>query len=369
MTDTADIVIIGAGVIGCSSAYHLARGGAGRILLLERDQVGSGSSSKSAAMLTLQFSKDRVLASLGRRAYRRYMAFEEEPGGPIDFRRTGWLTLVDESGVGRLRQRATMLQSLGIDTLLLDPAQVAQRYPELQLDDIALAAFGPDDGPLDPHLIMWGYLRAARALGVTVRQGVRACGLRLSGGRVTAVETDQGPIGCGAVVNAAGPWAAEVAGWTGFTLPLRNSQRTILVTRPTAAVPPGRPFVDDESLGWYFRRDVDGVLIGGGAVPSPRASVPLNQDQVDHLVEAAVRRLPALAEAGLQTAWTGVRPLSADGRPFLGAQPDVGGLWLNAAWGGVGIIMAPVAGELLADLLLGGPAAAQATPFDPARPI
>jgi glycine/D-amino acid oxidase-like deaminating enzyme len=215
MRPSADIVIIGAGVIGASTAYHLARLGVTHTVVVEMGQPGSGSSSKSASMLSLQFSSDELGARLAQMAYARYMQFEQEIGAPIDFHRTGWLSMALHAAAENLLAGTAMLRSLGVICEELSPAEIAYRYPLINTNDLAVGVFGPDDGPFDPHMILWGYLRRARELGARLLAGVRATGIAVQGGRVTGVHTDQGFIAAGTVINAAGPWAAEVAGWGG----------------------------------------------------------------------------------------------------------------------------------------------------------
>jgi sarcosine oxidase subunit beta len=241
-----------------------------------------------------------------------------------------------------------MVQALGIAAELLTPAEIGAYYPELNLEDIALGSWAPDDGPFDPHMIMWGYMKRARAAGVTLREGVRATDLVIEQGRVIAVETSAGRIATECVIDAAGPWAAEVAGWAGVSLPLCNSARTIVVTNPVAEIPPDYPFVEELETEWYFRPEVDGVLMGMGLRPVDNPDVSLDEAQMEMIIDRAVHRVPALERASILTAWTGVRPLTPDDRPIIGPTP-VGGLWLNSGWGGVGIIMAPLAGKLAAE--------------------
>jgi sarcosine oxidase, subunit beta len=367
MQKSADVVIIGAGVIGCSTAYHLAQQGVTDVVIVEMGQPGSGSSSKSASMLSLQFSHDELGARMAQRAYARYMQFEQEIGVPIDFHRTGWLSVATHEAAPALLAGSAMLRSLGIASEALTPAEIAYRYPLLCTDDLAVGVFGPDDGPFDPHMILWGYLRRARESGARLLIGVRATGLAVQGDRVTGVHTDQGFIAAGMVINAAGPWAAEVAAWAGLDLPLRNRARTILVTGALPAVPRDHPFVEDVATEWYFRPEGDGVLMGMGQEPVPMESLEhpaTDAALVDAMIDVAVHRVPALASASMLTTWTGVRPLTPDGRPVLGAAPGIDGLLLNCGWGGVGIILAPVAGQLLAELVCQGHAATfDITPF------
>jgi sarcosine oxidase subunit beta len=351
---TAEVVVIGAGVIGCSTAYHLARAGLTDVLLLEMEQPGSGSSSKSASMLSLQFGSDPLLARMARYAYDRYMAFEREVGSPVDFKPSGWLTVVDEGGANDLRQHASTLQSIDITTELLTPEEVAQLYPELAFPGLALGAYGPQDGPLDAHLVLWGYLQAARRLGVRLREETAATGLLVESGRVEGVETAAGVVRTRCVVNAAGPWAARVADWAGIELPLSNRNRTIVVTDPVEAIRHDRPFLEIPALGWYARPELEGMLMGMGTTPTGSLTPTLDREMVEQIIGIGMQVLPPLQDARLQTAWTGVRPLTVDERPVLGPVPGIEGLMLNTGWGGMGIIQAPVAGELLAELIVNG---------------
>lgn len=354
MKPTADVVIIGAGVIGCSTAYHLAKMGITDVAVVEMEQVGAGSSSKSASMLSLQFGHDPLLARMAQYSYQRYMGFEQELGTTIDFRKTGWISIAAGQKALELRQHADMLNSLHIQTEILLPDGVKRLYPELNTDDIDLGIYGPDDGPFDPHMIMWGYIKRATEKGVKLYQGEKAQGLHFENGRVAGVESSSGLIATRTIVNAAGPWAQEVGHWANVHIPLMNKVRTIVMTGPLPDIPADRPFVEDETAEWYFRPETGGVLMGMGNVPTKSPETQLDQEMVNNIVDYAMHRVPVLEKASLLTAWSGVRPLTADGRPIFGTVPGVEGFLLNTGWGGVGIIQAPVAGQLLAELVSDG---------------
>jgi len=351
---SADAVIIGAGVIGCSTAYHLAKHGLTDVVLLEREAPGAGSSSKSASMLSLQFGGDELLARMALFAYDRYMQFEEELGSPTDFKRTGWLSIADESGAATLLAHAAQLCSLGIETETLDAAQVRRLYPELDFPALALGTFGPQDGPFDAHMILWGYLKAARRLGARLFEDLPVTGIQVQHGRVAGVETPSGPIASGYVINAAGPWASSIGALAGVDIPLENSNRTIVVTDPLDALDPGRPFLHVPQLGWYARPELRGLLMGKGTTPTTSLTPGVEQAMVEKIVSIGMELLPALGSASMQTAWTGVRPLTSDGHPILGRVQGLDGFLLNVGWGGEGFIQAPVAGQLLAEVVLDG---------------
>ena len=354
MQSMADVVIIGAGVIGCSTAYHLARLGITDVVVVEMDQVGSGASGKSASMLSLQFCTDELSARLAKRSYERYIQFEDEIGVPIDFKRIGWLSLATQESAEYLLRSAKLLQSLDIRTDILTPEEIKRRYPEVNTEDIVLGTWGPDDGSFDPHMIMWGYIGKAREMGVKLCQGARATGIRVRKGRVEGVLTDKGFVATQVVVNAGGPWAVEIGRWIGVEIAIINSARSILVTGPFPDIPSTRPFIEDVTAEWYFRPEGPGVLMGMGSSPTEELDVPFDFEIMNEMVEAAVHRVPVLEGASMLTGWTGIRPMTLDDRPILGPVPSVDGFVLSCGWGGTGIIQAPMAGQLVAEYISNG---------------
>ncbi|MBO9371325.1 MAG: FAD-binding oxidoreductase [Chloroflexi bacterium] len=352
--DACDVVIIGAGVIGCSTAYHLARMGITNVVVLEKEEVGSGSSSKSAAMLSIHSCDDDWSLRLVRYSCGRYMQFEDEVGESCGFRRTGWLSIADRPGAPEVERKIRLLQRHSVPVEVLSPDDIRRYYPEMRVDDLASGAYTPDDGTLDPHSIMWGYLRRAREMGVRLLQGARATGLHIRKGRVEGVRTDKGFLATRTVVNAAGPWAPEVGRWAGVEIPILNRARCIWVTGPFPFIPSDRPFVDDVGQEWYFRPEGPGLLIGMGIVPVDRLDVEISRQLLPEMIEVATHRVPLLEQATILTSWTGIRPLTPDGLPIIGPVPAPEGLLLNVGWGGMGLMQAPVAGQLLAEYLAFG---------------
>jgi sarcosine oxidase subunit beta len=349
MKNTADVVVIGAGVIGCSTAYHLAQRGITDVVVLEMEQVGSGSSSQSASMLTLQFEPDELTIRMALFCYERYMQFEEEVGVPVDFRKTGWISLATEGKAAHLRENAALLQKLGVHTEVLSPDEIKARHPEINVEDIAVGTWGPDDGPFDPHMIMWGYVRRACEQGVRLHQGMRATGIRVRSGRVEGVETDKGFIATPVVVNAGGPWAVEIGGWIGVDIPIDNRARSVIVTGPLPDIPSDNPFIEDIGTEWYYRPEGKGILMGMGAWPTETMTPQTDYEKLDEMIEVAVHRVPVLEKSSILTTWTGLRPLTSDDWPIMGPVSGADGFVLNCGWGGKGIIMAPIAGQLVAE--------------------
>jgi glycine/D-amino acid oxidase-like deaminating enzyme len=354
MVSTAEVVIIGAGVIGCSTAYHLARMGIKDVAIVEMGEVGSGSSGKSASMLSLQFNYDALVLRMAKYSYGKYMQFEEEIGVPTDFKRTGWLSVATAETAGKLRRNAELLQSFGVETDILEPDEIKRRCPEIHTEDLVLGTWGPDDGPFDPHMIMWGYVKRASAMGVHLYQGRHATGIETPKGKVEGIHTDQGFLSTKVAVNAGGPWAIEIGRWVGVKIPIINLTRGILVTGPLAEIPPDRAFVEDVTAEWYYRPEGAGVLMGMGKKPTEDLDVKMTYEMMDEIISVGIHRVPVLERASVLTSWAGVRPTTPDNRPILGRVPTVEGLILNCGWGGTGIIQAPIAGQLIAECVSNG---------------
>ena len=351
---TAEVVIIGAGVIGCSTAYHLARMGVTDITVVEMGQVGSGSSGKSASMLSLQFCHDEMSVRMAKYSYGKYMQFEEEIGAPIDFKKNGWVSLATQKSAQDLRRSAELLQSLEVRTEVLEPEEIKRRYPEIYTEDLVLGTWGEDDGPFDPHMIMWGYIRRASQMGVRLYQGVHSTGIEVRHGKVERVYTDKGAISTKVVVNAGGPWAIEIGRWVGIEIPILNLARGILVTGPFPEIPSSRPFVEDVATEWYYRPEGAGILMGMGKKPVDELDVKMTYEMMEEIIEAGIHRVPVLERASVLTSWAGVRPMTPDHRPILGPVPSLDGFILNCGWGGTGIIQAPIAGQLIAEYISDG---------------
>jgi sarcosine oxidase subunit beta len=319
------------------------------VAIVEMDQVGGGTSSKSSSMLSLQFSHDELTFRMAKYSYAKYMTFEEELGVPIDFKKIGWVFLATERTSAHLLRRVELLQSLGVRIDILEPDQIRHEYPEINTDDLALGTFGPDDGSLDPHMIMWGYNKRAAEMGVRLYEGARATGISVQEGRVVGVHTTGGFVSTEVVVNAGGPWAIEIGRWAGIEIPILNSARTVMVTGPFPEIPSNRPFAYDLTAEWYFRPEGPGILMAMGTEPTEELQMQTSHEMIDEMIGVAVHRVPVLAKASMLTAWTGIRPMTPDDHPIVGPVPSVDGLVLNCGWNGAGIIQAPIAGQLVAE--------------------
>jgi sarcosine oxidase, subunit beta len=359
MDRTADVVIVGGGVVGTSAAYHLAHAGAGRVVLLERaDHVAAGSTGACAGGFRHQFSSE-VNVRLSRASIPMITGFTEEHGLPLDVHQEGYLFLVRTEDLWRDYVAANELHhALGVGAEILTPEEAADLIPGIALDGVVGATFGPNDGIADPSGLTQGYATLARRAGAEIELGVQARAVRVAGGHVRGVKTDGGPVDAGVVVNAAGPWAGGLAATAGVELPIEPIPRHVLVTGGFPGAPSRRTLVIDAQSSFYFHREGEGVLMGKGS-PREHASFSTTPDESflsEELLPTAVRVFPPLEDATVEHAWVGLYEMTPDRHPIVGEAPGVEGFYLANGFSGHGFQHAPVVGKLLAEMIVDGEA-------------
>jgi sarcosine oxidase subunit beta len=351
--DTADIVIAGGGIMGCALAYQLAKRGVD-VLLLERETLGSQSTGKCAGGVRQQFSLEANVR-LQRMAVRMFEDFEHETGHPADFRQIGYLfVLTLPQHIEDFRLNMEMWHRAGLtEARWVDPAEAQRMVPVLNVDDVLGCTFCPTDGIASPADVTAGYAAAARRLGARVKEGVEVTGIDVTGGRVQGVRTSAGEVATRLVFNCAGPWAASIGRMAGLEIPVLPYRRHIAVTSTFPAVPRNNPMTVDFQSSLYFHPEGDGVLIGmSDRDESPGFSTEVNWEFLEKTFEQAARRAPALAGAGVKTAWAGLYEVTPDHQAILGPVPEVEGFWCAAGFSGHGFMQAPAAALLLTQLLL-----------------
>ena len=351
---TADIVIIGAGAIGCSIAYQLARRGARDVVVLEREAIGAGSTSKAAGGIRVQFGT-RVEVEFSLRSIEFFTRFEDEMGVPCDYRQEGYLILLsDEGDLARFRKNVELQTSLGADVRIVAPGEARAIVPELRVDDLLAAAWGPMDGYASPNDVVHAYATQARARGVRILESTPATGLELEGDRVVAVTTPEGRIETRLVVNAAGPQAPLVGRMAGLDLPVDPRRRHIFVTDEFAGVRHPMPLVIDRGSGFYCRSEQRQILMSAGDVgAATEFTATVDWGMLEQVVDKAVRRIPALEGASIRHAWAGLRPLTPDEHGILDWAPGLRGLYLAVGFCGHGFQHSPAAGQVVAEVLTG----------------
>ncbi|MBM3273531.1 MAG: FAD-binding oxidoreductase [Candidatus Sericytochromatia bacterium] len=354
--DTAEVVIVGGGIIGASIAYHLAARGMKDVLLLEKELFfGAESTGKCAGGIRAQFTTP-VNIRLSMRSVGKFERFADEMGVPIVFHQVGYMFMSTTPAQWDHAQRNVALQrSLGLDVDLLTAGQVHEKVPELRVDDVLGATFCATDGIGDPHEFLQGYLKRNRDLGVRVINQRPATGIRLESGRVSGVETSAGPVSTPVVVNAAGAWAALVAKHVGLDLPIQPVRRHIATTAPLAFVKPTYPMMVDNGTGLYMHPESGGLLMGMAKRDEPPAyRTDVDEEFVMEIATAAVDRMPALEVAEINAAWAGLYEVTPDHHPIITAHEGVPGFYTCAGFSGHGFMHAPAAGEVVAQLILDG---------------
>ncbi|MEI7644488.1 MAG: FAD-binding oxidoreductase [Chloroflexales bacterium] len=354
----AQVVIIGAGVVGASVAYHLALRGCTDVLILEKQEAEvSGSTARSAAGLRHQFSMSTNIL-LSRYSIERLRHFTEETGGYANLHHVGYLFLVNDAATWEAYTAAAALQrDLGVHVELLSPAEAARFVPQMVIDDLVGATFSPDDGYCDPYGIAMGYLRAAQRMGVRIRRDTPATGFVVEAGHIRGVQTRQGRIGCDLVVNSAGPWAGEVAALAGLAVPVRPFRRNVFMTTPFPQIPGPIPLIIDVGSGFYMRHEGASILMGESNPAEPSSyNTTVDWTWLDQMLDHGLARFPILEQASLaeQQCWAGLYEITPDNNPILGRHPDLGGYVDASGFSGHGIMHAPASGMLMAEEILDG---------------
>lgn len=369
MNQTADVVVIGGGIMGTSTAFHLAQRGVKNILLLEKTFLGAGSTGRTGGIIRQHYSLE-VTARMAMRALKTWEAFDERVGGESGFVRTGVVFIASHADKEGMAASVALQQSVGIRTELLDGEALREIAPYLATEDVGAASYEPDGGHADGSLACNSFAAAARRLGATVKQGVEVTGIRLAGGRVAGVETSEGAVDAPVVVNTAGPWGARLAKMVGLDVPAEPSRHQIAsFVQPKDFQKPTHVVVGDFVNGHYMRPETGSLTLAGSllddtsdAVPNPDSyNTEVDRPFIEDMVERSANRMPDLERGGVQGGWAGLYTVTPDWHAIIDRIEDVPGFVLGLGFSGSGFKMGPVVGEMLADLATGQ----QACPIDP----
>lgn len=355
---SAGAVIIGGGVMGTSIAFHLAEAGIRDVLLLERGELASGSTSKAAGGVRAQFS-DPLNIAMGARGLTAFEEFHQRTGQHIDLHQVGYLFLLtDEEQVSAFRRGVELQNSMGIDSVLLDAHDAAMMSPATVNDDVLGAAFHARDGYCSPESVTLGYAGAARRLGATVLTGIDVTGISHHGGEITAVQTSAGDIHANLVVCAAGAWSRSVGAMAGVGLPVEPLRRQILVTEPLdedlrRILPESMPMTLDPSTTFYMHREGPGLLLGMSyAAEQPGFRDGYSEEWLPDLMAAIERRCPALLEVGIAHRWSGFYEVTPDDNAIIGEAAHISRFLYATGFSGHGFLQSPAVGEIVRDLVL-----------------
>jgi sarcosine oxidase, subunit beta len=347
-------VVVGGGVIGTSIAFHLAEAGVANVVLIERDELGAGSTSKAAGGVRAQFS-DALNIQLGARSLRAFADFGARPGQEIDFRQVGYLFLLNRQQDVAAFERSIELQNrLGVPSRLIDPGEARQLSPPIDTDGLLAAAFSPDDGLATPEAVVQGYAAGARRHGAHLQTACELLDVRLRGDTIQAVATSSGVIQTPAVVCAAGAWSRQVGAMVGVDLPVTPYRRQVLLTEPVPGLPEHLPMTIDFASSFYFHREGPGLLMGMSLEDEPPGFNLARDDAwIPRLAEVLARRAPSLADIGIAGGWAGLYEVSPDHNALIGETPRPARLLYATGFSGHGFLQGPAVGEVVRDLFLG----------------
>jgi sarcosine oxidase subunit beta len=359
MIATADVVIIGGGIVGASIAYQLTTAGCGGVVILERESSqGKGSTGKSMGGVRAQFST-RVNIQMSLYSIPFFRDFEENMSHPSGYRAQGYLFLATaQRHLDYLRANYERQVAAGLKTAsLVTRDEIVAMVPQLRADDILGGSFCSTDGFVDPYSVMTGFTLRAIDRGAQLIRDAEVTGLSLDATGVASVETSQGSIATRTVVNAAGAWSAEIAKMAGVDLPVEPLRRMLVPTEPFDKVAHSAPMVVDLSSGFHFRPEGLGLLMAW-ADPEEKPGYKMNFDRgfIEKILTRAVDRVPVFEELEVNPsrAWAGLYEMTPDHHPVLGAAPGIGGFYFANGFSGHGVMHSPATGKILADLILKG---------------
>jgi sarcosine oxidase subunit beta len=361
---SAEVVVIGGGAIGTSIAFHLAEAGVTDVVLLERDELGAGSTCKAAGGVRAQFS-DRINVELGARSLEAFTRFGQRPGQEIDLHQVGYLFLLSTPEDVEAFERDVKLQNeLGVPSRVIDLAEAKRLSPLITTDGLLAAVFSPDDGHCTPESVVLGYATAARRLGATLLTGVTVTGIEVEGGEVRRVTTDRGTITAGTVVCAAGAWSQAIGEMAGTALPVTPVRRQIIFTEPMPDLPPVVPFTIDFATTFYFHREGRGLLLGmSDPDQEPGFHLRYSEQWLPGLAAAIAARAPRLLDVGLANGWAGLYEVTPDHNAIIGRSSSAPNFLYATGFSGHGFLQAPAVGEVVRDLYL------DRTPFVDISPL
>ena len=355
---TADIVILGAGVMGASIAFHLAKRKAGQVVVLEKDHVGRGGSGRSSALIRMHYSypPEVQLAVLSLKIFLNWKEIVGEVG---DFRQTGFVRIVAPTESERLRANVEMQKKLGVHVQLISKKELQKLQPDWSLDDVEMAAYEPDSGYGDGAGVANDFLGHARDMGVGYFPRTEVSRLRVGGGQIRGVETSQGSIDAPLVVVAIGPWTRPLLKQAGCDLPIETEFHHVAILKNAPGMKAGGCACIDSGTATYFRSDASykflvGDFYGQRGIDPNNFPQRASDESLETLIERACRRVPALANAEVLRGVTGVYDMTPDSRPLLGEIPGIQGLHVCAGFSGMGFKISPAIGVVMSELLVDG---------------
>ncbi|MBV8892361.1 MAG: FAD-binding oxidoreductase [Acidobacteria bacterium] len=356
---TAEVVIVGGGIIGSSIAYHLTQAGCRHVLVVEREShQGKGSTGKSMGGVRAQFSTS-VNIQMSLYSIPFYASFEERLGLPCGYRPQGYLfCATSDRHLAYLANNYERQRQQGLkDVRLVSAGEIRERFPQLRSDDILGGSFCQTDGFVDPYSAMIGFMKRAREHGAELWKATEVGGIEKDHQGICAIKTTRGQVATRKVVNAAGPWAASLAKMAGVDLPVEPLRRMLVPSEPFHGFPHTAPMIIDMSNGFHFRPESLGFLLAwNDPEETPGFNTEFDHNFIEKILIRAAHRVPCFESLAVnpKRAWAGLYEMTPDHHPILGPAPEVSSLFLANGFSGHGVMHAPAAGKILADLILTG---------------
>ncbi len=359
MPRSADVVVIGGGIVGSSIAFHLTQAGCKNVLVIEREtRQGLGSTGKSMGGVRAQFATD-VNIRMSAYSIPFFARFEEATGHPSGYKPHGYLFMAtNEWHLDYLRKNMKRQKALGVkDVRELSTDDIRNVLPQLRSDDIIGGSFCPTDGFVDPESVMNGFMARAIERGAELWRGTQVTGIYSDHATVSGVLTSQGGVSAPVIVNAAGPWGASVARLAGVELPVQPLRRMLIPTEPFPGLPERLPMMIDMSTGWHFRQEGLGLIMAWAHPDEkPGFHTEFDPGYIEKSLTHAASRVPEFAnlQVNPRRCWAGLYEMSPDHHAILGPAPDLHGFYFANGFSGHGVMHSPATGRILADLILNG---------------
>ena len=359
MTNTADAIVIGGGINGCSTAYALARRGVRRVVLLEKGHIASGPTGRSSGIVRQHYSHE-TLAAMARDSVRVWADFANQVGGDAGFVACGVVFAAGEREADAVKATVAMQRRIGINATILSVDDMKTLEPALEGDGLVCGAYEPDSGYADPALAASSFAEAAGRLGVTVLRKTPVTGLTIESGRITGVTTAAGAISSPVVINVAGIWGDQIAAMAGARIPIKVSRHPVVIVQRPARWRNPTPVWGDLAAGWYFKPERHTAMMIGSladiedeADRENHATIPSFQE-IEEFSTAILRRFPIMDEGAAQGGWAGLYDVTPDWQPVIDRIPHVEGFYCACGFSGHGFKIGPAVGNAVAELVLDG---------------
>ena len=359
MGTTFDIIIIGGGIMGCSSAFQLGQRGL-KVVLLEKSGLGNGSTGRSSAIIRQHYSNE-ITARMALHSLRIFQNFKDEVGGDAGFTQSGFLVLTPEKDLEGLQANVELQRSVGIQTDILDHDVIVERWPFLEASDLVAAAYEPESGYSDPSLTVNSFAQAAMRSGVEFQLDTEVFGLLIESEVVHGVKTSRGELQAPIVINCAGPWGARVASWAGVDVPINPCRVQVAFFRRPSGHEAAHPIVADFTHASYWRAETGGLTLVGLIDPSEQDNVVdpdayKEQSDLEFVADVGdrlVRRYPAMEHSASTTSYAALYAITPDWHPVMDELIPNSGLFICAGFSGHGFKLGPAVGSMVADMVTG----------------